>query len=133
MTEERAEADPPPEQPTVPIYHAGDGIRRTRLAAERTWLAWWRTGLAVSAVALAVGRLLPGVTRGAVWPLRVLGTSYGLLALCVFIIGAVRQRRTAAALSRGSYDEVSRGVVLLFTVFSVLLAIGTLVVIVIPL
>jgi inner membrane protein YidH len=36
-----------------------DVTRRTRLAAERTWLAWWRTGIAASAAALAVGGLVP--------------------------------------------------------------------------
>ena len=39
----------------------GDGTRRTALAAERTWLAWWRTGLGASAVAIGVGRILPGL------------------------------------------------------------------------
>jgi len=128
-----AESEVRPEQPLVPSERSGDGIRRARLAAERTWLAWWRTGLAVSAVALAVGRLLPGVTHGALWPLRVLGAGYGVLALCVFMIGAWRQQRIAAALSRGSFDEVSRRVVIAFTVFSTLLAVGTLLVILIPL
>jgi uncharacterized membrane protein YidH (DUF202 family) len=29
--------------------------RRTGLAAERTWLAWWRTGIGASAVPIGVG------------------------------------------------------------------------------
>ena len=36
-----------------------DQARRTSMAAERTWLAWWRSALAASAGALAVGRLAP--------------------------------------------------------------------------
>ena len=36
-----------------------DAIRRTRLAAERTELAWWRTALTSIAVAIAVGRVVP--------------------------------------------------------------------------
>jgi uncharacterized membrane protein YidH (DUF202 family) len=38
-----------------------DETRRTSMAAERTWLAWWRTGLAATAGALAVGRLAPNL------------------------------------------------------------------------
>ena len=36
-----------------------DVTRRTRLAAERTWLAWWRSGIAAATAALAVGGLVP--------------------------------------------------------------------------
>jgi putative membrane protein len=111
-------------------YIAGDGTRRTLLAAERTWLAWWRTGLAVATVALAVGRLLPAVSSGAVWPPRVLGVGYGLLALVVFVIGGVRQRHTAEAVRRGSFAPLSRTLVIALTTFSILLVIGTLVIIV---
>jgi len=32
----------------------GDASRRTLLAVERTYLAWWRTGLTAFAVALGV-------------------------------------------------------------------------------
>jgi uncharacterized membrane protein YidH (DUF202 family) len=35
-----------------------DVTRRTRLAAERTWLAWWRSGIAAATAALALGTLV---------------------------------------------------------------------------
>jgi inner membrane protein YidH len=131
--ERRAEAKPTPDGPAPPSDGGEDVTRRTWLAAERTWLAWWRTGLAVSAVALAVGRLLPDVTRGARWPSRLLGIGYGLLALGVFVIGAVRQQSTAAALRRGSLDELSRRAVIAFTAVSMLLAVGTLAIVMVTL
>jgi uncharacterized membrane protein YidH (DUF202 family) len=39
--------------------------RQTRLAAERTQLAWWRTGLAAIAVGIGIGRILPALDPGA--------------------------------------------------------------------
>ncbi len=99
-----------------------DASRRTRLAAERTWLAWWRTGLGATAAAIAIGRVLPSVTGGAHWPFRLLGLGYGALAIAVLIIGAVRQRRGAAALSRGGYDEMSFSLVAWLTAAAVALA-----------
>src|ERR1700739_4105665 len=86
---------------------ASDASRRTQLAAERTWLAWWRTGVGAAAVAIAVGRIVPVITHGTRWPYKVLGIGYGLLAVVVLVIGAVRPRRSAAALRRGSYDELA--------------------------
>lgn len=99
--------------------------RRTWLAAERTWLAWWRTGLGAAAVGLAVGRLVPGVTHGARWPFRVIGIGYGALAIAALIAGAIRQRRTAEALRRGSYEALSSPLVMWLTAAAVLLSVGT--------
>lgn len=106
-----------------------DVKRRTWLAAERTWLAWWRTGIGVAAAAVAVGRLLPGLSTGTRWPLQVLGLGYGTLAVAVLVIGAVRQNRVAAALRRGSYEELSAALVMWLTAAAVALALATLAVV----
>jgi putative membrane protein len=106
-----------------------DVKRRTWLAAERTWLAWWRTGLGAAAVSIGVGRLLPGLTGGSRWPLKVLGLGYGLVAIAVLVIGAIRQRQVAAALRQGSYEELSTPLVMWLTAAAVALSIATLVVI----
>ena len=106
--------------------NARDPSRRTWLAAERTWLAWWRTGLGASAVAIGVGRILPGVTGGSHLPFRLLGLAYGILAVAILAIGAVRQAHVAEALRRGSYDELSSPLVLWLTAGGVGLALATL-------
>jgi putative membrane protein len=45
-----------------PFDEARDATRRTRLANERTYLAWWRTGLTAFAVSLGAGKLVPALT-----------------------------------------------------------------------
>ena len=101
-----------------------DASRRTWLAAERTWLAWWRTGIGAAAVAIAVGRFVPAVPHGSRWPFTVIGIAYGLLAVAVLVIGAVRQRSIAEALRRGAYSELSTPVVMWLTAAAVLLSAG---------
>jgi len=110
-----------------------DASRRTWLAAERTWLAWWRTGIATAAVAVAVGRLVPGVTHGARWPFRVLGIGFGILAVAALVIGALRQQATASALRRGSYAELSTPWVIWLTAAAVILALGSVAIVVVRL
>src|ERR1700730_1635726 len=95
-----------PSEHRAPDAVTGDPSRRTWLAAERTWLAWWRTGLGGAAGAIAVGRVLPGRGGGARWPFRVLGLGYGVLAVAVLVLGALRQQRTAETLRRGGYDQL---------------------------
>ena len=112
--------EPAPEDP------GADVKRRTWLAAERTWLAWWRTGVAAAAVSIGVGRLLPGLSGGTHWPLKALGIGYGILAIGVLVIGAVRQRRVGEALRRGGYEPLSSPLVTWLTAAGVLLAIATL-------
>lgn len=103
-----------------------DASRRTLLAAERTWLAWWRTALGGAAVAIAVGRILPNVTHGARWPFTFLGIGYAILAIAVLLAGAVRQQRTAQALRRGGYSELSSSLVMWLTAGALVLSLGTL-------
>ena len=75
-----------------------DQARRTSMAAERTWLAWWRSALAASAGALAVGRLAPDLLHVAPWPYILLGCGYASLAIALLIVGARRQRDLEQAL-----------------------------------
>jgi putative membrane protein len=51
---------------------ARDATRRTRLATERTYLAWWRTGLTTFAVSVGAGKLVPELSSGAAWPFEVI-------------------------------------------------------------
>jgi uncharacterized membrane protein YidH (DUF202 family) len=104
-----------------------DVTRRTWLAAERTWLAWWRTGIGASAVAIGVGRIVPELTHGARWPFRVLGIAYGLIAVAVLVFGGIRQQRTAEALRRGSYNELSSPLVMWLTAAAVAVSLGAVV------
>ena len=106
--------------PPAPV---SDVTRRTWLAAERTWLAWWRTGVGVGAVALALGRFLPELTHRHSWPYRALGVGYGVLSVAVLIVGAVRQQRGADALRQNTFSELSSPVVNWLTGVAILLSV----------
>ena len=75
-----------------------DVSRRTRLAAERTWLAWWRSGIAATAASLAVGAFAPDLIEGSKWPYVILGIGYAGLAVSMFVMGEVRKRAVDRAL-----------------------------------
>lgn len=115
-----------PPNPGESDTDTADPSRRTSLAAERTWLAWWRTGLGASAVAIGVGRVLPEFAGGSRWPLKALGLGYAILAIVILVIGGMRQSRVAAALREGSYDHLSSPVVTWLTAAAVALAVVTL-------
>ena len=80
-----------------------DATRRTRLANERTYLAWWRTGLTSLAVCVGVGRLVPELSSGAKWPFEVVGALFGVLGLAFFWLGYARARDVERALDRGGF------------------------------
>lgn len=122
---------PPEAEPAAP--QNSDVTRRTWLAAERTWLAWWRTGIGASAVAVGVGRIVPELTHGARWPFRLLGIAYGLIAVAVLVLGAVRQQRTNEALQRGSYSELSSPTVMWLTAGAVAVSLGAVILVAIQL
>jgi putative membrane protein len=108
-----------------------DVTRRTLLAAERTWLAWWRTGIAAAGVAVAVGSVVPHLVGSTKGPYVVIGAGYAALAFAVFVAAALRQRQVARALAEGGYAELSgiwlvgmtaAGSVLAVATFTVVLA-----------
>jgi uncharacterized membrane protein YidH (DUF202 family) len=86
---------------------------RTQLAVERTMLAWWRTGLASLAVALAVGRLLPEISREeTTWPYVTLGLAFASYACGLFIYGTARGALSSARPSAGVVAVAGGGLVL---------------------
>jgi putative membrane protein len=105
-------------------------VTRTGLAAERTWLAWWRTALAATAGALAVGRFAPELLNVPSWPYAVLGAGYATLAVALLVMGAHRQRNLQRALDRGEQAPLSFAAIVAFTAGGALLALMTLVLVV---
>jgi putative membrane protein len=105
-----------------------DVTRRTQLAAERTWLAWWRTGIASAVGALAVGGLVPQLVETA-WPYVLLGCAYAGVSFVLFVAGALRQRAVDRALAEGGYHRLPDIWMLLFSGAGALLAGATLLVV----
>jgi putative membrane protein len=90
-----------------------DATRRTRLASERTYLAWWRTGLTAFAVSIAAGKVVPDLVAGSRWPYAVLGVGYGLVGIGLLLYGERRRHEVDEAIAAGTYraprDDVLRG------------------------
>jgi putative membrane protein len=83
-----------------------DATRRTRLASERTELAWWRTGLTALAVALAVGRVIPGLGHtGAQWPYSAVGVCFAIYGVAVMAFGSLRRMTVERALAEGRFPD----------------------------
>lgn len=57
------------------------------------------------------------------------GSGYATLAVAILVIGGVRQNHVAAALRRGSHDQLSASLVTWLTVAAVVLALATLAVV----
>ena len=104
-----------------------DATRRTRLANERTYLAWWRTGLTALAVAFGAGKLVPEVAGGTQWPYEVIGIGFAVLGVAFIAYGLERHRRVEAALDAGRYSPLDDRVALALTVATVVLGVATLV------
>ena len=110
---------------------AGDAVRRTRLANERTYLAWWRTAMTAFAVSLGAGKLIPVLSSGAVWPYEVLGTAFGVTGIALMAYAYVRQKRVEEAVARGGYAPFDARAGFAFAAVGMLLGLGTILVILI--
>jgi len=112
------------------VDEARDATRRTRLANERTYLAWLRSGLTSLAVAFAAGRLVPELSGGARWPSVLLGAGFGVLGVAFVVLSFDRYRRVEEALDAGDYAPLGGRTTLALTIASVLLGVVTVLIVV---
>jgi putative membrane protein len=102
---------------------------RTHLANERTYLAWWRTGMTALAAAVGVGRVVPSLLHQPRWPYTILGVGYALIGICTIGYGFRRQREVREAIEHGRFSHPQETVLLVMTAAGVLLGLLLLVVI----
>jgi inner membrane protein YidH len=108
---------------------ARDATRRTRLANERTYLAWWRTGLTTLAVSVAAGKLVPELSSGAAWPFEAIGVAFGVVGLLFIVYAYVRLKRVEEALAQGGFAPFETRAGLVFAALGVVLGIAAIIVI----
>lgn len=93
-----------------------DFSRRTLLANERTYLAWWRTGLTTLTVSIASARVVPELSDAQVrWPYTVLGVVFAVLGIACMVYAERRRRAVIDALRRGTYADADSRVTLLLS------------------
>ncbi len=104
-----------------------DATRRTRLANERTYLAWWRTGLTSFAVCIGIGRVVPATADVTHWPYELVGAAFGIVGI-VFVLSAfLRARAIEDALRRGAFAPLADSLSLGLTIAGVVLGAATIV------
>src|SRR5262245_27410385 len=108
-----------------------DATRRTRLAGERTYLAWWRTALAAFAVSLGVGKVVPELTGGSSIGYRMVAVGYALRGIAFLAYGFDRQRQQELGLLEGRFVPFAPTAALIFAVAGIALGIATVVVVLI--
>jgi len=99
-----------------------DATRRTRLANERTYLAWYRSALASFAVGVGFGGL-PHVAHLTRWPYVVVGILFVLLGILFVGYGSLRQREVETALDRGEFSRLDPRVVATLAVVGIALGV----------
>jgi inner membrane protein YidH len=107
--------------------HVSGDATRSHLAAERTLLAWWRSGLAALAVALGVGRVVPALIDASKGSFVALGVGFAVLALAFTVYGTHRQRQMDRAIAGGDFRPLDGRIVLLLTGLMAILAVATIV------
>jgi len=111
----------------VGVDETTDATRRTRLANERTYLAWWRTGLTSIAVSVGLGRIVPGVAHVTKWPYELVGAGFGLLGIAFIVVGFLRVRNVERAVAQGEFPRLDPRLELGLIVAGVVLGLATIV------
>ena len=109
-----------------PSENPEDAPRRTHLAAERTQLAWWRTGLTAIAVGLGVGRVVPDLAgTEEVWPYVATGICFALYGVALIAYGTARARELERRLGGRQQIDASDPMLVALTVVGVFLGLAS--------
>lgn len=102
-----------------------DYSRRTLLANERTFLAWWRTGITAIAAGLAAAQLVPRIAEPVrQWPYTVVGVALALAGTLCIGYGEWRRIAVDRAVRRGDFAEVSGPITGTISAVGVLIGLG---------
>jgi uncharacterized membrane protein YidH (DUF202 family) len=95
-------------------------------------LAWLRTGLTATAVALAVGKLIPDLSHPHTtrWPYETLGAGYGLLGVALVVYGLRRRAQVDHAIRAGRYAAPGDTALAAIGFVAVVLGMATVVVVI---
>lgn len=104
-----------------------ESLQRTQLAAERTWLAWWRSGIATAIAALGVGGLIPSVIDADRDLYIALGIGYALLSLAIFFAAYRRQASVEKQIAAQQSVSLNPRVVLALSLAGALLSLATVI------
>jgi putative membrane protein len=107
------------------LEEGADATRRTRLANERTYLAWWRTGLTAFAVSLGVGKIVPVLSDSSEWPYQLLGAGFAVMGVLCVGYGYHRERAVDRAIRRGDFAPPDARATFGLTAFAVVLGLMT--------
>jgi inner membrane protein YidH len=103
-----------------------DALRRTRLANERTYLAWLRSALTALAVAVGAGKIVPDLGHVTRWPFEVLGAGFAVLAVVLVLAGVLRFLKVEEALRAGEFSPLAGREAVLVAAVAGVLAVATL-------
>ena len=109
------------------VAETADALRRTRLASERTYLAWWRTGLTSIAVGIGAGGIAPKLVGEAHWAYVLIGAGFAALGVAVLGYGLRRQEIVDRVISEGGFAPPDTRVLAVLT--GVAAVLGTLTVV----
>ena len=98
-----------------------DATRRTRLANERTYLAWWRTALTAFAVSIGSGKLVPALASGTTWPYTAIGIGFAAVGVFCSAYAFRRYREVEQALQRGEFAPPDERLVMMVSAVGVVL------------
>ena len=89
-----------------------DSRARTHLANERTFLAWFRTGLTTIALGLAAGQFLARDVASGIPLTRGLATIVTLLGVFLVVVGVVRYVGQRKRIDRSNFRPADRAVLI---------------------
>jgi putative membrane protein len=109
------------------VDETADALRRTRLASERTYLAWWRTGLTAIAVGIGAGGIAPKLVGELRWAYILIGTGFAAVGVAQLAYGLRRQVTVDRAVGSGGFTPADARFLVALTAAAAFLGAATVV------